>query len=89
MRNRNIVYRKIYARMALLGVCKREVARLLGINYTTLQNKLSGVTDFTLTEAIRLKRILCIKDDLEDAFEKFDPCMQATMEEISAYHDKQ
>ena len=88
MSNRNIVYRKIYARMALLGLGKSEVARLLGINYSTLQHKLRGETSFTLDEAIHLKRILCMKDALEDAFERCES-VHPMKEEMHAAYDRQ
>ena len=67
----NIVYRKIVARIALLGLTRREVAEQMGVSYGTLHNKLCAVTPFTLDEAIRLKQLLAMPGSLEDGFERY------------------
>ena len=72
MRTDPIVYRKLIARIALLGLTRREVARQLGISYSTLHNKLCAITPFTLDEAIQLKRMLALPGALEDSFQRFD-----------------
>ena len=71
MRTDSIVYRKLVARIALLGLTRREVADQLGVSYGTLHNKLCAVTPFTLDEAIRLKQMLAIPGPLEDAFQPY------------------
>ena len=71
MKSGRIVYRRIAARMALLDLKKTELARLLGISYSTLQNKLCGVTEFTLGEVLEIKKILCLNCPVEEAFERF------------------
>lgn len=71
MRTDSIVYRKIVARIALLGLTRQEVADRMGISNGTLHNKLCKVTPFTLDEALQLMRILGIPGSLEDAFEEF------------------
>ncbi len=72
MRTDSIVYRKVVARIALLGLTRREVADRLGISYGTLHNKLCAITPFTLTEAIQIKQILGMPGSLEDSFERYD-----------------
>lgn len=72
MKNSKIIYRKLAARMALMDLRKTEVARMLGISYSSLHNKLCGVTEFTLAEVLRLKQLLCVTGPVEEAFEKYE-----------------
>lgn len=72
MKNSKIIYRKLAARIALMDLRKTEVARMLGISYSSLHNKLCGVTEFTLSEVLRLKSLLCVTGPIEDAFEKYE-----------------
>ena len=72
MRTDSIVYRKLVARIALLGLTRREVADQLGVSYGTLHNKLCAITPFTLNEAIQIKAMLGLPGPLEDAFERYD-----------------
>ena len=66
MSKRTIIYRNVAARMALLGIKKTELAKLLDMNYSTLQ--LRGRSSFSLEEAIEIKDILCSGAALEDFF---------------------
>ncbi len=72
MRTDSIVYRKVVARIALLGLTRREVADRLGVSYGTLHNKLCAITPFTLNEAIQIKAMLAMPGALEEAFERYD-----------------
>ena len=72
MKKNKIIYRKLAARMALLGVKKTEVARRLGMSYSSLHNKLCGATEFTLSEVLEIKELLCLTSPIEDAFEKYE-----------------
>lgn len=72
MRTDSIVYRKVVARIALLGLTRREVADKLGVSYGTLHNKLCAITPFTLNEAIEIKSLLAMPGSLEEAFERYD-----------------
>ena len=72
MKNSKIIYRKLAARMALMDLRKTEVARMLGISYSSLQNKLCGVTEFTLSEALFLRQLLWMTAPIEEAFEKYE-----------------
>ncbi len=71
MNSDTVVYRKIVARIAMLGLTRREVADRLGVSYGTLHNKLCNITPFTLQEAILIKSMLGMTGTLEDAFEKY------------------
>lgn len=68
MSNRTIIYRNVAARMALLGIKKTELARMMSMSYSTLQDKLRGRTSFSLEEAIEIKDILRSGAALEDFF---------------------
>ena len=72
MRTDSIVYRKLVARIALLGLTRREVADQLGVSYGTLHNKLCAITPFTLNEAIQIKTMLAMPGTLEEVFERYD-----------------
>lgn len=72
MKYGNVIYRKVVARMALMNISKAEVAGKIGVSYSTLQNKLRGVTDFTLPEALSIKSLLCCKEPLEEVFQRFE-----------------
>ena len=69
---KKIVYRKVAARMTLMDLKQTEVARMLGISYSSLHNKLCGVSDFSFAEVLRLKQILCITGPVEEAFERYE-----------------
>ena len=72
MKGGKIIYRKIVARMALMNLSKAELAGRVGISYSTLQNKLCGVSDFTLSEALHIKQLLNFPDTLEDIFVRYE-----------------
>ena len=40
------------------GISKTNIAKALGITYVALNNKLKGKYAFTLTQALKLKKIL-------------------------------
>ena len=67
-----IVYRKVLARMALMDMNKREVARRIGMCYSSFQNKLCGTSDFTLQQAMAIKRLLNFDETLEEIFVRCD-----------------
>ena len=70
MKYGKVVYRKVLARMALMDISKTEVAQRMGVSYSTLHNKLCGVTDFTLSEARLVKELLGSQEPLEDIFQR-------------------
>lgn len=72
MKTDNIVYRMVVARIALLGLTRREVAERLGVSYGTLHNKLCACTPFTLDEALALKTLLGVTEPIETMFRRVD-----------------
>lgn len=72
MKTDNIVYRMVVARIALLGLTRREVAERLGVSYGTLHNKLCAITPFTLDEALALKTLLGVTEPIETMFRRVD-----------------
>lgn len=52
---KKIIYPELEAGLAGKGIRKAEVCRLLNIVPRTLTNKFSGVSHFTVEEAIRIK----------------------------------
>ncbi|MDD2393524.1 MAG: hypothetical protein PHN99_06270 [Eubacteriales bacterium] len=51
-------YELVYGYIKLAGYTSDEVAHELGITRRTLDNKVRGITDFTLTEAQIIKKIV-------------------------------
>ncbi len=72
MQSETIVYRKLLARIALLGLTRREVADRMGVSYGTLHNKLCAITPFTLNEALQLKELLGYPGPVEEVFVRCD-----------------
>ena len=50
MHTESIIYRRVTARLAELGMHRRELADILGVSYGTLHNKLCGITPWTWNE---------------------------------------
>lgn len=72
MRKNKIRYRRVHARMTLLGLCMAETARMLGMSDSAFRKKMRGEAPFLLEEALRLHRILSMPESLEVAFERCD-----------------
>lgn len=64
------MYKRIEAQIILAGINKRELAKELGINYNTLNTKLSGKSSFSLDEAIKIKDVIKANEPLEILFSK-------------------
>ena len=61
----NSLKERIGAFLENTGTTKQSLANQLGISTQTLRNKLSGKSDFSLTEGICLSKILgCTVEDL-------------------------
>lgn len=58
------------AEMARRNIKKKEIAEALGISERTLRNKLSGISDFTLPEATKIKDKFFPSLDLQYLFAK-------------------
>lgn len=64
------MYKRIEAQIILSGVSRKELAQALGMSYNTLNLKLSGKRDFSLAEAVEVKRLLNAQDPVEMLFDK-------------------
>lgn len=53
---RVIVFPYVELRMAATGRTRKSLAKELGISYGSIENKLRGLTPFTVEEAIILKK---------------------------------
>jgi plasmid maintenance system antidote protein VapI len=65
------MYRHIASQLILSGISKRELAEKLGISFDSLNKKLISKSDFTLDEAIELKRLLNTNASIEMLFSCF------------------
>ena len=64
------MYKNVKAQIILSGLSRKDLAQKLGIQYNTLNHKLSGKSVFTLDEAMAIKRILGSNIPIEQLFEK-------------------
>ena len=64
------MYKRIEAQIILSGVSRKELAQALWMSYNTLNLKLSGKRDFSLAEAVEVKRLLNAQDPVEMLFDK-------------------
>lgn len=62
------MYRNLLGIMAMKGVTRRKLAEMAKMPYSTLLDKLSGRTSFTLDEAMSIKALLGTTATLEDIF---------------------
>jgi hypothetical protein len=67
---KKIIYPELEAGLAGKGILKTEVCRLLKIMPRTLSNKFSGVSHFTVEEAIRIQEQWFNDIPIEKLFKK-------------------
>lgn len=67
---KKIIYPELEAGLARKGIRKTEVCRLLNIMPRTLSNKFSGVSHFTVEEAIRIQEQWFNDIPIEKLFKK-------------------
>lgn len=63
------MYSNLEAELARRGITKTKVAQELGLTLGTLSLKLSGKSNLTLPEAIKIKKIINIEMPIEYLFE--------------------
>ena len=66
------MYRILRAEMVKTDISVKELAMKIDITERSLRNKINGVTDFTLTEALKIRPIVSPNMSLEDLFKKYD-----------------
>ena len=52
------MFKNLEAEISRRGIRKGDIAKMLNIQATTLSNKLSGKSDLTMSEAIKIKQFL-------------------------------
>ncbi len=66
------MYRILRAEMVRADISVKELAMKIGITERSLRNKINGVTDFTVTEARKIRPIVSPDMSLDDLFQKCD-----------------
>lgn len=64
------MYDNLRAEMARNGITVKQLSQVLGVSLKTASNRLSGKTDFTLNEALKINRELFPKCKLDYLFEQ-------------------
>lgn len=64
------MFTNLYAELKRKGISFKAVATLLGITEKTLQNKMNGVTEFTLSEILLISENLLPEFELRYLFKK-------------------
>ena len=70
------MYRNLIKILNEKKITMKAYAEFLGISEKTLQNKLSGKTEFTLAEAIKTCNVICTEYRMDFVFEE-ENVMQA------------
>jgi len=63
------MFRNLEAELARKSITKTKVAQELGLTLGTLSLKLNGKSNLTLSEALKIKKILNVVIPLEELFE--------------------
>jgi plasmid maintenance system antidote protein VapI len=66
------MYRILRAEMVRVNISVKELAMKIGITERSLRNKINGVTDFTITEARKIRPIVSPDMFLDDLFQRND-----------------
>ena len=64
--------RNLKAEMVRRGISQAEMAKQLGITRETVSKKISGVSDFTIKQALKIIKILNIKMSIPELFNNGD-----------------
>ena len=62
------MYKNLEAELSRKGLTKTELAKEMGITISTLSLKLSGKSNLTLPEALKIKEILNVNLTIEELF---------------------
>lgn len=62
------MYKALNVELAKNGLTKKDLARISGISYSSLLDKLNRRTSFTFDECVKIKRALNTSLPLEDLF---------------------
>ena len=72
MQTKKVIYPELEAQLAKKGYYKMKLAEMLGIMPRTLTNKLSGVSHFTVEEAIQIQEQWFSDIPINELFRKGD-----------------
>ncbi len=64
------MYRTLRGEMVKAGVSISNLAKQLGISEKTLRNKISGRTEFLLSEAVSIHKTIAPRLSMDDLFQK-------------------
>ena len=67
---KKVIYPELEAQLAKRGYYKMELAKMLGIMPRTLTNKLSGISHFTVEEAILIQEKWFSDIPIDELFRK-------------------
>lgn len=70
MSRERCAYPKVLFQMYVVGWDGKHLSQATGIPYSSLQRKLRGDSQFTIEDAIAVKKALGAKDTLEALFER-------------------
>ena len=63
------MYKNLENVLSSKNISKKSLAEFLGVNEKTIQNRLSGNTDWTLKEITKINKFLCPEYKLEYLFD--------------------
>lgn len=64
------MYPNLKAEMARISMTALELAELIGMPYSTLNQKLSGKSEFTVGEAFKIRKALGVNIPVEELFKR-------------------
>lgn len=64
-----VIYPTIAAEMARIGMKKGDLAKIMGMQSTTMSFKLAGKSGFTLKECLKLRKALGVKMSIDELFD--------------------
>ena len=65
-----IMYKRVESQLVLVGLTKKDQAKVAGMGYNTLLAKLRGEREFTLREARVIKEAIKSDESIETLFER-------------------
>lgn len=66
------MHRILKAEMVRSNISIKELAMKIGITERSMRNKINGITDFTITEAFKIRLIVSQGMPLDELFKKQD-----------------
>ena len=70
------MYKRLESELVFVGISKKELAIMVGVQYNTILAKFRGESSFTLDEAFKIKHILKSDLPIDVLFEKTESAAQ-------------